>query len=194
MKLKLILIACIISPFFGMAQADTSSKKAIDTTIKSSTDTKTIDTTMKNAVDTAMVIKKDTMDTRNCYAVWYDFMRTRGAKPVTDGTHDVVVAFKSGQECHCFMGRIAVSGGKIKPPLSIQAANGEYRTSAELKKKLDPEFASDMGTDLWNILDGMSVLFRTADQESGRIFFYKFANKSTNGNREAPSPSELIKE
>jgi hypothetical protein len=196
MKSRLILITCLISPFFGMAQVDTTSKKAVDTTIKSSTDTtvKSVDTTMKMTIDTAMVVKKDTVDTRNCYTVWYDFMRTRGAKPVTDGTQEVVIAFKSGETCLCFMGKIAVAGGKIKPPLYIQAENGEYKLSTDLGKKLDAEFVASIGADLWNISDGMSTLFRTADQEYGRLFFYKFANKGANSKKEAPSPSELIKE
>jgi len=181
-------------PFIGMAQADTTSKKTVDTTMKSSMDTTvkgSMDTTIKNNVDTA---RKDTVDSRNCYTVWYDFMRTRGAKPVPDGTQEVVIAFKSGEDCHCFMGKITVSGGKIKPPLYIQSEGGNYRSTTELGKKLDAEFVASIGADLWNISDGMSVLFRTADQEYGRLFFYKFANKGANSNKEAPSPSELIKE
>lgn len=54
---------------------------------------------------------------------------------------------------------------------------------------MDQQFATSVGADLWDITDGMSVLFKTTTQEYGRIFFYKFANKSANSNKEAPSLS-----
>ena len=115
-------------PFFVMAQ-DTSANR--------------IDTAKKIA-DTTMAKKSDTVAT-NCYKEWYDAFRARGAKPVTDGMQDVVIAFKSGESCHCFMGRVEVVGGKIKTPLYIQQENGEYKTFASLGRKLDADFVNDTG-------------------------------------------------
>jgi hypothetical protein len=173
---------------------DTSVKNKVDTSIKPTTDT------TKPMIDSAALAKKITDSiaaaklTQNCYAKWYDYMSTHGAKTVADGMQKVVVAFKSGDACHCFMGKIEVAGGKIKAPLYIQEEDGEYKTFSEFGKKLDAEFVSTMGADLWKINDGMSTLFRTTEQEYGRIFFYEFANKGGKSKKEAPSPEELIKQ
>ncbi len=142
-----------------------------------------------------MVKKADsTVAPTNCYKEWYDTFRARGAKTVPDGMQDVVIAFKSGESCHCFLGRVEVAAGKIKTPLYIQQENGEYKTFSSLGRKLDADFVSDAGDQLWTITDGMSVLFRTSTQENGRLFFYKFINRNTQANKAAPSPHELIKD
>jgi len=130
----------------------------------------------------------------NCYKQWYDVFSARGAKPVTDGTQEVIITFKSGESCHCLMGKVEVSAGKIKPPLYVQTENGDYKTFTSLGKKLDPDFVSAEGDQLYKITDGMSVLFKTADNEYGRLFFYKFVNKGTQTNKKAPTPDELLKE
>jgi hypothetical protein len=62
------------------------------------------------------------------------------------------------------------------------------------EKKLDPEFVAAQGDQLYEISDGMSVLFKTADNEYGRLFFYRFVNKGTQTNKAAPSADELLKE
>jgi len=40
----------------------------------------------------------------------------------------------------------------------------------------------------------MSIVFRTSEGEYGRLFFYKYVNKGAQSNKEAPSPTELIKD
>lgn len=175
--------------FFALGQ---DVKPAADTTVKPLADTlakPVVDTAAKQNADSLAAAKAP----QNCYTKWYDFMRTHGAKPIPDGMQKVVITFKSGESCHCFMGKIEIVGGKIKPPLYVQEENGDYKTSTELGKKLDPEFVASIGADLWKISDGMSALFRTTDQEYGRIFFYEFANKGKSTKKVAPSPEELIK-
>ncbi|MDH7461896.1 hypothetical protein QEG73_11430 [Chitinophagaceae bacterium 26-R-25] len=195
----IIIVACMTLSFFVQGQNAATSLQTLDTTVKPGADTTVkplADTMAKPVVDTAALAKKiaDSIKTSaNCYTKWYDFMRAHGAKPVPDGMQKVVITFKSGESCHCFMGKIEVVGGKIKPPLYVQEENGDYKTSTELGKKLDPEFVTSIGADLWKISDGMSALFRTTDQEYGRIFFYEFANKGKSTKKVAPSPEELIK-
>jgi hypothetical protein len=122
-------------------------------------------------------------------------MRTRGAKTVTDGMQQIVISLKNADGCHCFLGQVEVAGGKIKPPLYFQQENGEYRPVSTVGKKLEAAFAGSMTADeLYSIKDGMSIVFRTTDNEYGRLFFYKFANKGTQTNKAAPPPSELIKD
>lgn len=130
----------------------------------------------------------------NCYKEWTDAFASRGAKPVTDGMQDVVIAFKNAESYHCFMGRVEVVAGKIKAPLYVQTENGEYKTFASMNKKLDPDFIAASGDQLYKITDGMSALFKTADNEYGRLFFYKFVSKGPQSNKSAPSPADLIKD
>ena len=122
-------------------------------------------------------------------------MRSRGAKAVTDGMQPVVIALKSNEGCHCFVGRVEVAAGKIKPPLYFQQENGEYRQVSAVGKRLEPAFTSSMSPDeLYSIKDGMSIVFRTVDQEYGRLFFYTFVNKGATSNKAAPSAADLIKD
>src|SRR5690349_21365283 len=75
--------------------------------------------------DSTLLASKDTLakpDTvkpvavaKNCYAEWQDAFRSRGAKPVTDGMQQVVIALKDSSSCHCYMGQVEVVNGKIKP-------------------------------------------------------------------------------
>ena len=91
------------------------------------------------------------------------------------------------------MGKVDVAGGKIKLPVYVQTEGGDYKTFTELGRKLDPDFIAVQGDGLWQVSNGMSVVFQTTNNEYGRIFFYKFLNKNKQMVKEAPSPSELLK-
>jgi hypothetical protein len=145
--------------------------------------------------DTVTVVEPVKPVKMDCYIEWLDAFRTRGAKPVPDGMQQVIIALKDTQTCHCFMGQVEVVGGKIKPPLFFQQENGEFRPVSIVGKKLEAAFTGSMSPDeLYAIKDGMSIVFRTTDHEYGRLFFYKFANKSAQSNKEALSPTALIKD
>ena len=179
-----VIFIMTIVPVIASAQDTTAAK--IDSAAAVTTDTAAV----KINVDTAV-----TSTPMNCYKQYFDYFTERGAKPVTDGMQSVVVAFKSKESCHCYMGRVQVTGGKIKAPVYVQTEGGEYKTFAELTpdKKMDPEFLAAVGDDLWSITNGMSVVFQTTDKEYGRVFFYKFVNKDKSMSKEAPSPSDLLK-
>src|SRR4030095_6873156 len=184
MKYMFTFILCmmLLLSITASAQVDTTAAKK-DTT-----------SAHQPAMDSLSLAQTASVAAPNCYKQWYDFFSARGAKTVTDGTQEVVITFKSGESCHCFMGKVEVLGGKIKPPLHVQSENGEYKTFASLGEKLDADFVAAEGDQLYKIADGMSVLFKTADNEYGRLFFYKFINKGSQTNKRAPSPDELIKE
>ena len=187
-----VLLTFSITPIIAVGQSDTTAAK------KDSTASHKMDSTFKTVPDTAAAVKVN-VDTAvvaipmNCYKQYLDYFTELGAKPVTDGMQLVVIAFKKKESCHCFMGRIEVVGGKIKTPLYVQSEGGDYKSFGDLGKKLNPEFLSAVGDGLWNISNGMSVVFQTTDDEYGRLFFYKFLNKNKQMNKEAPSPSELLK-
>jgi len=180
--LLFLCCAILIVPAVSSAQNDTASIKK---------DSSKIDTVSKLNVDTAVVATP-----MNCYKQYVDYFTELGAKPVTDGMQPIVLAFKSKESCHCFMGRVQVTGGKIVAPLYVQTEGGEYKTFSELSPniKLDPEFLEAVGNDLWSITNGMSVVFQTTEKAYGRVFFYKSLNKSKGVmNKEAPSPADLVK-
>lgn len=131
---------------------------------------------------------------KDCFREWLDLFRERGGKPVTDGTQEVIITLRRSDKTFCFIGKVDVVGGKIKLPLWVQKEDGSFDTFAATGKKLDPEFASATSEeDLLTITDGMSISFRTNEQEYGRLFFYKFLNDKPKANKAAPSPSSLIK-
>ena len=180
----------LMLPVIASAQADTTKK---DTATVAQA---TMDTAVKAAVDTTIVAKADTAivaTPMNCYKQYIDYFAELGAKPVTDGMQLIVIAFKSKESCHCYMGKVEVAGGKIKAPLYVQTEGGEFKTFTQLGKKLDADFLAVQGDELWNISNGMSAVFQTADQEYGRVFFYKFLNKNKQMTKEAPSPADLVK-
>lgn len=163
-------------------------RKADSLKVKDSTALKA-DTTVGEVKTDTIVVKKD------CYEEWFDAFRTRGGKAVPDGMQQVVIALKNEDVCHCFMGQIEVVGGKMKPPLFFQQENGEYRQVSTVGKKLEAAFTKSMTPEeLYAVRDGMSIVFRTSEGEYGRLFFYKYVNKGAQSNKEAPSPTELIKE
>jgi hypothetical protein len=181
-----VIFMASILPIVASAQTDTTAKSKIDTTLKAAADSAAPE---KIIVDTAAIIATP----MNCYKQYIDYFTELGAKPVTDGMQLIVIAFKKKESCHCLMGRVEVVGGKIKSPVYVQTEGGEYKSFPELGKKLDPEFVAVTGDGLWTITNGMSVVFQTTDQEYGRLFFYKFLNKNKGMNKEAPSPSDLLK-
>jgi hypothetical protein len=157
------------------------------------------DTTKKvpTPIDTvAVVAKPDTsviVTPKDCFQEWYEKMRAKGAKPVTDGMQPVVITLKSDNGSLCLMGQIQVTGGKMVSPIMVQQENGEFKPFNAIGKKLDPVLASSMTQDeLLTITDGMSILFRTTTQEYGRIIFYTFAKTGTKANKAAPSADELL--
>jgi len=187
--------AILLLPLFGLSQISQPAKDSLHNAdslhlVAKDSSVIKVDTTVKYVTKTdTVVVKKD------CYQEWYDTFRTRGAKAVPDGMQQVVIALKNAESCHCFMGQIDVAGGKMKAPLFFQQENGEYHQVSTVGKKLEQAFAGSMSPDeLYSVKDGMSIVFRTSEGEYGRLFFYKYVNKSAQSNKAAPSPAELIKD
>ena len=183
----LFLWVCLLSfaPCIVSAQVDTTTKAT--TTSDSAITVEDTVAIVKN-VDTAVVAIP-----MNCYKQWLDYFTSLGTKPLSDGMHEVVIAFKSKESCHCYMGKVDVLDGKIRTPVYVQTEGGDYKTFTALGKNLDTEFIAAQGAGLWSISNGMSVVFQTTEAEYGRIFFYKFLNKNKEMIKEAPSPSDLLK-
>ena len=188
----LVIIMVSILPVIALAQQDSTRNDVAVVKSDSAGAKKDIpvdSVEVKKVADSAIVIATP----MNCYKQWLDAFAERGVKPVTDGTQEVVIAFKSKESCHCYMGKVEVVGGKIKAPVYVQTEGGDYKTFTAMGKKLDPEFIAVQGDGIYSVTGGMSVLFQTVEQEYVRIFFYKTLNKNKQASKEAPSPSDLLK-
>ncbi len=131
---------------------------------------------------------------KDCFREWLDLFRSRSAKPIPDGTQEVIITLRGQTSSQCYLGKIEVANGKVKPPLWIQKDDGSFDTFGAMGKKLDPEFMGSMTEDdLLTITDGMTISFRTTDQDYGRLFFFKFLQDKPKANKVAPSPGALIK-
>ncbi len=132
----------------------------------------------------------------DCFHQWYSLFRERGAAPVTDGTHDVVISLWNSATgaSRCYLGKVDVSGGKIKRPILVQKEDGSFEPFSTLGKGLDPSMYKTMSEDqMTSITDGMSVYVQLSEMEGGQIFFYTFINPKPKALKEAPSPAALVK-
>lgn len=132
--------------------------------------------------------------TNNCYKEWYTLFKERGANPVADGTHDVIISIKgSDAYSECFLGKIDVKDGKMAGKLQIQKIDGSY---GEFDRKATAFYTNESGTvkdELRYINNGMSESFTSTDGEIVRLFFYKALAEKPKANKKAPSPAALVK-
>ncbi|MEK6783620.1 MAG: hypothetical protein AABY93_18095 [Bacteroidota bacterium] len=137
---------------------------------------------------------KATAAPKDCYGEWYTLFRDRGAKPVPDGTQEIIISFRKDGYSQCFMGKVDVENGKMKLPILVAKEDGTFETLAETGLKIDPAQAASTSPEvLTSITDGMSITAYTTDRESVKIFFYKFVNDKPKKNKVAPSASTLVK-
>ena len=131
---------------------------------------------------------------KDCYGEWYTLFRERGAKPIPDGTHDIIISIRKDGYSQCFIGKVDVEGGKIKLPVHIAKEDGTFETLGDTGLKLDPaSIAAKTPDALTSITDGMSVTAYTVDHETVKLFFYKFVNDKPKKNKVAPPASALVK-
>jgi hypothetical protein len=131
---------------------------------------------------------------KDCYGEWYTLFRDRGAKPIPDGTQEIVISIRKDGYSQCFMGKVDVEGGRLKPPVYLAKDDGTFETLSETGLKLDPASVAAKTPDaLTTITDGMSITAYTADHETVKIFFYKFVNDKPKKNKVAPPASALVK-
>ena len=130
----------------------------------------------------------------DCYGEWYTLFRDRGAKPVPDGTQEIIISIRKDGYGQCFIGKVDVESGKLKLPVYIAKEDGTFETLSETGLRLDPSSMSAKTPDaLISITDGMSVTAYTTDHETVKLFFYKFVNDMPKKNKVAPRASDLVK-
>lgn len=129
-----------------------------------------------------------------CYDQWYAIFKERGANPVADGTHDVIISLRTEYGyAECFYGRIDVKEGKLASKLQVQKEDGSYE---EFDKKVSTIYQNSEGVvreDLRGITNGMSDSFTVSGGDNVRLFFYKSIADKAKANKKAPNPAALIK-
>jgi hypothetical protein len=144
-------------------------------------------------ISTGLFAQSKPSTSGTCFKEWYGLFKERGAKPVPDGTHDVIITLRNGDYAECFMGKIDVAGGKIVSKLSIQKVDGTYE---EFDKKVSDAYQNSEGIlkeEMRNVTNGMSAPVVLADGESIRLFFYKYLGDKPKANKKAPAPMALVK-
>lgn len=129
----------------------------------------------------------------DCFKDWYTLFKERGANPVADGTHDVIITIRNGSISECYMGRIDVVNGKLAGKLMVQKVDGTF---GEFDKKVSATYQNSEGVlkeELREINNGMSASLSLTDGEIIRLFFYKSLGEKPKSNKKAPAPAALIK-
>ena len=129
-----------------------------------------------------------------CYTDYFVAFTERGAKPVTDGQHDVVISVINQGKSECYFGKATVKDGKFVSPVMIQKDDMSFVPLNTIFKSLDQNWLEeqDMST-LNDITDGMSNVFLTKEKYELRMFFYTFVHPTARENRKAPPASVLLK-
>jgi len=145
-------------------------------------------------VSPAFAQTKAPVAAKDCYGEWYTLFRERGAKPVPDGTQEIVISIRKDGYSQCFMGKVDVENGKLKLPVMIAKDDGTFETLAQTGLKIDPASVGAKDPDaLTTITDGMSITAYTSDHETVKIFFYKYVNAKGSKNKVAPPVGALVK-
>ncbi|MFZ2905587.1 MAG: hypothetical protein WAZ98_05240 [Cyclobacteriaceae bacterium] len=129
-----------------------------------------------------------------CYDQWYAVFKERGASPIADGTHEVIISLRNEYDyAECFMGKIDVKDGRLAGKLQIQKVDGSYE---DFQKKVSSVYQNADGVvkeELRDITNGMSEALELGSGERIRLFFYKSVGVKEKANKKAPAPAALIK-
>ncbi len=129
-----------------------------------------------------------------CYIDYYSAFANRGAMPVTDGEHEVVIAIIYQNNSECYMGKATVKAGKFVAPVLIEKDDLSFAPMTTIFKDIDQKWLANQDKEtLFEINDGTSKMFLTQQGYQLQMFFPKFINKNSGVNKKAPPASELLK-
>lgn len=137
--------------------------------------------------------KQATPAASDCRKEWFSLFKQRGANPIADGTHEVIISLSLNDYSECFMGKIDVAGQKLSGKLLIQKDDGTYE---EFDKRVSEAYQNKEGVlkeELREVINGMSSAVTLKDGETIRLFFFKSLADKPKANKKAPSPASLVK-
>jgi hypothetical protein len=129
-----------------------------------------------------------------CYIDYYSAFVNKGAKPVTDGQHEVVISILHQGSSECYMGRTTVKSGKLVLPVELQKDDMSYVPLSTVFRDLDQGWLAQQDKEtLYDVVSGMSKLFVSQEGYYVQLFFPEFINNNSGVNKKAPPASELLK-
>jgi hypothetical protein len=126
----------------------------------------------------------------NCYEEYVKVFQERGAGPVPDGIHEVVVTVREGNKSDCYMGKAEVKNNQIVQTLGVILEDG---TVKKMGVKLNAKYndANNPAILYMDIVNGMSSAFLSDDNKLMNIFFYKQLNTKAKSIKLAPPAGSL---
>lgn len=129
-----------------------------------------------------------------CYIDYYSAFANKGARPVADGEHEVVISIIYQNTSNCYMGKSTVKDGKFVQPVLMQKDDKSYAPLTTIFKNIDQSWlASQDQTTLYDINDGMSKMFQSEQGYLVQVFYPGAINSNSGVNQKAPPASELLK-
>ena len=103
-----------------------------------------------------------------CYTKYAKVFEKRGAKQVTDGTHDdVIITIRKGSMADCFYGKVTVKNG------NVDYHNMFLKFEDDTFEKLDLQFKYKEKNKLVSVVNGISNVILTEDEELVNVLFVK---------------------
>jgi hypothetical protein len=134
--------------------------------------------------------KTPVKESTTCFDEYYSLFRSRGANPVADGTHQVVISVRKEGRSRCFMGKVEVKGGAMTPPILIENLDGSFEPLGT-EHQLIAAYRSTPQSDLMKIVNGMSITALTTDEEEVKVFFVKSLKDKVKSRKPAPPPGTM---
>ena len=129
-----------------------------------------------------------------CYLDYYSEFANKGAQPVMDGEHEVVISIIYQNKSNCYMGKATIKEGKIVLPVLMQKDDNTFAPLTTIFKNIDQSWLIQQdAASLYEINDGMSKMFRSDQGYLVQLFFPKSINSNSGVNVIAPPASELLK-
>jgi hypothetical protein len=131
------------------------------------------------------------VEEKDCYMEWYHSFQKYGTEPITDGTHEVIIAICKNSVCQCLLGKVDVAGEQIvRYSLYIQQEDGTYDKP---NRSLSPKYSNPEAGLETHIHNGMSPAFLTSQDETVYLMFYNSLSKVPKKPKQAPKPKDLNK-
>lgn len=126
----------------------------------------------------------------NCYEEYFKLFSERGASPIPDGIHEVVVTVREGNKSDCYMGKAEVKNNQIVQTLGVILEDGSLK---KMGVKLNAKYndANNPAILYMDIVNGMSSAFLSDDNKLMNIFFFKQLNTKAKSIKLAPPASSL---
>lgn len=128
---------------------------------------------------------------KNCFEDYYNAFATRGALPVPDGEHNVVISLRQNDSCICVEAKVSVQGGSIVPNVMVKMADGSYDPARRTLRSTTGKDDNSLGN-VFSIHNGMSETFATEDYAVVNIFFVEYLKAPVQNVVEAPSPDQIV--